>query len=257
MFLLGDKMRKINGKQNEFEFVKYINNKKISELNLLMIELIENLFDDFDYDDRAYAWLNDKPQKTDFFIKINDTIKRISLKIGDKNSVHVEPISEFIHFLIVNNIERNIVIKYLSYHYADGSTNGSGKRRLSVAEYKIQHQGEIDAINRAFNKDEFIQQVILRFIFKGRNDDNEVDALIYGSTDDFLYLTKEDVYKLIYSRKDIYSSGVHIGPLFIQPLSRNLQGNPKFEKCRYCVQVKWFNLCDHIIEYKNNSLNKL
>ena len=61
MFLLGDKMRKINGKQNEFEFVKYINNKKICELNLLTIELIENLFDNFDYDDRAYAWLNDKP----------------------------------------------------------------------------------------------------------------------------------------------------------------------------------------------------
>ena len=250
-------MKKINGKQNEIEFVKYINNKKICELNLLMIELIENLFDDFDYDDRVYAWLNDKPQKTDFFIKINDNIKRISLKIGDKNSVHVEPISEFIHFLIVNNIEREIVIKYLNYHYADGSTNGSGVKRLSVSDYKIEHQGEIDEINKNFNNDKFIRNAIQRFILKGRNDDNEVDALVYGSIDDFLFLNKEDIYELIFSRKDIYSSGVHIGPIFVQPLSRNLKGNPEFERCRYCVQVKWFNLCDHIIEYKNEKLNKL
>lgn len=255
--LLGDDMKKINGKQNEIEFVKYINGKKVSELNLLIVDLIKNLFDDFDYDDRVYAWLNDKPQKSDFFIRINDIIKKISLKIGDKNSVHVEPISEFIHFLIDNNIKKEFVVKYLNYHYADGSTNGSGKNRLSVTEYKIGHQEEIDEVNKIFNNDKFIKQAILRFILKGRNDDNEVDALVYGSIDDFLYLTKEDIYKLIFSRKDIYSSGIHIGPLFIQPQSRNLQCNPEFERCRYCVQVKWFNLCDHIIEYKNNSLNKL
>ncbi len=247
-------MKKINGKQNEIDFVKYINNKKVGELNLLVVDMIEELFNDVNSNDIAYSWLNEKPQKTDFFIKINNVIKRISLKFGDKNSVHVEPISEFINFLIVNNIERDIVIKYLKYHYADGSTNGSGKKRLSVVEYKNNYQTEIDEINDAFNNNEFIKRVISRFVIKGRNDDNDIDALIYGSIDDFFYLTKNDIYDIIFDRKNIYSSGVHIGPLFIQPQSRNLQGNPQFERCRFCVQVKWFNLCDHIIEHRNNKL---
>lgn len=42
--------------------------------------------------------------------------------------MHLEPTSEFIHFLIINNIDRDIVINYLKYHYVDGSNNGSGKK---------------------------------------------------------------------------------------------------------------------------------
>lgn len=65
-----------------------------------------------------------------------EKMKGISIKKGYKNSVHVERISDFIHFLIENNIDREIVTEYLKYHYADGSTNGKGIKRLSVEEYK-------------------------------------------------------------------------------------------------------------------------
>ena len=63
---------------------------------------------------------------------INDVIKNVSIK----NSVHVEGISSFIHFLIENKVDRQNVINYLKYHYADGTTNGSGLNRISVDEYK-------------------------------------------------------------------------------------------------------------------------
>lgn len=247
-------MKKLNGKQNELEFVKYLNNRKICDLNILMLEVIENLFKNFNNDTVIRSWLNPNPQKADFFIKIDNLVKRVSLKIGDKNSVHMEPISEFIHFLILNNIKKDIVIKYLKYHYADESTNGSGKSRISVAEYKKEHQKEIDEINDAFRDERFIKNAISRFILKGRNSDTEIDILIYGSIDDFFFLTKDEIIKLIFSKKAEYATGVHIGPLFVQPQSRNLQRKPCFEKCRYSVQVKWFNLCDHIIEYRNDLL---
>lgn len=166
----------------------------------------------------------------------------------------MEPISEFIHFLISNNIKKETIIKYLKYHYADGTTNGSGQNRLSVAEYKKTHQAEIDEINNSFLDEKFIRNAITRFILKGRNSDTEIDILIYGSVDDFFFLTKEEIIKLILNKKNTYATGVHIGPLFMQPQSRNLQKNPSFEQCRYSVQVKWFNLCDHIIEYRNDLL---
>ena len=67
-------------------------------------------------------------EKTDIIIKIKHQEKRISIKMGDRNSFHTEPISEFIHFIITNKIPREIVIKYLKFHYADGSRNGKGEK---------------------------------------------------------------------------------------------------------------------------------
>ena len=57
--------------------------------------------------------------------------KRISIKKGINNSVHVEGISSFIHFLIDSNVSREAVIEYLRYHYADGTQNGRGINRIS------------------------------------------------------------------------------------------------------------------------------
>ena len=80
-----------------------------------------------------------------------------------KNSFHVDRISDFIHFLIDNNIQRDIIIEYLRYHYADGTTNGKGKRRLSVSEYKINNQDKIDRINMAFQNNFILEK---RTIFR-------------------------------------------------------------------------------------------
>ena len=38
------KMNSINGFDNEFDFVKYLNNKKIKELNPVFRELVDKLF---------------------------------------------------------------------------------------------------------------------------------------------------------------------------------------------------------------------
>lgn len=70
--------------------------------------------------------------------------------------------------------------------------------------------------------------------------------------DDFIWIKKEDIIKVILSKKDVYSSAVHFGPLTIQPLYRCLNYNPKYDKRRFCVQVKWYNLADDIIEFMNN-----
>src|SRR5699024_10050092 len=121
-----------------------LNGKKVKNLNIMYLEMIESLFGNINLEDKILAWKNPFLQKTDLFIKINNETKRISVKSGIKNSIHVEPISEFIHFLIGNNIERKYIISYLKYHYADGTTNGSGLKRLSAEEYKKENQREID-----------------------------------------------------------------------------------------------------------------
>ena len=240
----------INGFDNEFEFVKYLNGKKIKELNPMFRDLIEDIFYKIDKNEIIKCWKNHYPKKADIFIKIRNIIKGISIKMGSRNSVHIDCISEFIHFLIENKVPRNIIIKYLKYHYADG------KKRISIDEYKKFHQDDIDEINSALNKEELIKKAIDRFVIKGNNSKYYIDALVHGTVSDFLWLSKEDIVNIILSKKDIYSSAVHFGPLICQPKSRCLNYNPLYEKDRFSVQIKWYSLNDDIIEYMNKKAIK-
>lgn len=250
-------MKKINGYINEYEFVKYLNGKMILELNPMFRNFIDDVFNiPFSYL-KIKSWINPERQKSDFFIEINGIIKGFSLKVGIKNSVHVEAISEFIHFLIENGVERQIVIEYLKYHYADGSTNGSGKNRMSISEYKTLNQKEIDKINLSINKKEILDRAVDKFILKGNNSDDYISAVIYGSIDDFVWIKSEDIKELFLSKINLYSTAVHFGPLTCQPKNRCLNYNPIYEKDRFCVQLKWYNLFDDIIENMNNKfINK-
>ena len=221
---------KITGYQNEFEFVKYLNNKMVKELNPLFSDLIEELFPNVQANDVIKCWRNHFKQKSDIFIKINTTIKGISIKKGIKNSVHVEPISEFIHFLIENKVNNEIINKYLYFHYADGSTNGKGNIRISSEEYKLSHQNEIDEINSIINSTNLLYKVADRFILRVTNSEYSISALIYGTVDDFIWIKRDDIKKLIVSKSSQYSSAVHFGPLTCQPKDRCLNYNPKYEK---------------------------
>ena len=185
----------ISGINNEIEFVNYLNNKKIFELNPMFYSFIKDLFIDLNNEYIITCWKNTKPQKTDIFICINNTTKNISIKKGIKNSVHLERISDFVHFLIENNIDREIIIEYLKYQYADGTTNGTGKIRLSAIEYKKSYQNKIDLINKHFNKKDIIENAINRFILKSKNSDEEIDAIIYGIVEDFIWIKSEDIKK--------------------------------------------------------------
>ena len=249
-------MSKITGKNNEYEFVKYLNGKRISELNPIFRELVDELFPKEESNSIIKSWKNLYKEKSDIFIKINGKMKGISIKKGYKNSVHVERISDFIHFLIENNVDREIVIEYLKYHYADGSTNGKGNKRIPVEEYKKDNQSKIDKINKVLNDEKIIKKATNRFITRGKNTDYFISAIIYGEVDDFIWATKEQIEEIILSKKDVYSSAVHFGALTCQPKNRCLNYNPLYEKDRYCVQIKWYNIFDNIIEYQSKSVDK-
>lgn len=242
-----------NGYQNENEFVKCFNNKKIINLNYNLQLFINDIFENIDSNNKINCYLNPEKQKYDIFIEIDNTIKRISIKKGVKNSVHAEPISEFIHFLIENKMSKDMVINFLKYHYADGTTNGSGKIRLPVEKYKLDHQNEIDEINKFLNKEGLLKKAIDRFIVQGRNSKEKIDAILYGVPYDFIWIKTQEIYNILLSKKDEYSTSIHFSSLTYQPMNRCLNYNPKYEKSRYISQIKWYNISDDIIENMNNN----
>ena len=65
--------------------IKYLNNRKIKDLNPMFKELLIDLYNYLDDSFVISAWLNHLAQKSDVFIKINGIIKGISIKKGMKN----------------------------------------------------------------------------------------------------------------------------------------------------------------------------
>ena len=116
----------------------------------------------------------------------------------------------------------------------------------------MKHQKEIDEINNNFNNLELVKKAINRFVIQGRNSKYEIDAIIYGTTNDFLWIKKDDIYNFLLKKINVYSSGIHFSSLFCQPEDRCLNKNSKYENKRFIIQIKWYSLFDDIIKNMND-----
>lgn len=245
-----------NGFENEVQFVFKLNNKKFKNINFGLQLFLEDLYGEINPEQSITCYKNKYLQKGDIFIKVNNKVKIISIKKGVKNSVHTEPISEFIHFLIENKMPKEMVVNFLKYHYADGTTNGSGEERISVEEFKKNNQRCIDEINNFINKKEFLIKAIDRFVVVGRNSNKKIDAILYGVPDDFIWIKRKEIYNILLKHKEDYSTSIHFSGLSYQPLNRCINRNEKYEKCRYISQIKWYNISDDVIEAMNDRNNQ-
>lgn len=65
------------GSQNEREFVKLFNRKRISEFEEREIKFLEELFEkNIDKDEEILCWKNKMAQKADIFIKYKNYVKK-------------------------------------------------------------------------------------------------------------------------------------------------------------------------------------
>lgn len=244
-----------NGYKNELEFVELFNNKYISDLDNNSKLFLEDLFETkIDNNEIIKSWKNRMNQKTDIFIKYKNYIKNISLKCGNSNSVHCEQIQEFKRYLEKLNIPYKTIDKYVSYHYGykrDNNGNLIFSEILSAEEYKKIHQEEIDIFNHEINKTRIIIDMIDRFLIRGRNSDYDIDALVSGTIENYVWINKYDLYDLILSKKCLEFTSPHAACLTIGPKKRNLDGNSKNFKDRYLVVIRWNNIKDEIVSFKN------
>ncbi len=151
------------GIKNELVFANYLNGKKYSELNILMKDLFKELYPFIKEDNMISAWRDESYNKADIIVDVKGRKK-------------------------VSKFEN--IIKYLEFHYGDGSRNGTGTNRIGVMEYKETHQEDIDEINNILKSKKLVDKCIERFVLRGRaNGDKQIDALIYGMVNDFFYST--------------------------------------------------------------------
>ena len=242
------------GIKNEYDFVDLFNNKYFSELDDHCKLFLEELFaEKINNEALIISWKNRSPQKTDIFIKIKNSTKGISLKCGNSNSMHHESVQDFKRYLENLGIPYNVIDKYVSYHYGymkDDLGNIDYSKSLSAEEYKSFYQNEIDIFNKCINKTRIIIDMIDRFIVHGRNSDYDIDALICGTVDNFVWIMKYEIYDLILSKRCLYFTSPHIACLTLGPKKRNLNGDSKNSKERYILCVRWNNIRQDIDNFK-------
>ena len=109
-----------------------------------------------------------------------------------------------------------------------------------------------DNVNKSINKTRIIIDMIDRFIIRRRNSEYDIDALICGTTDDYVWIMKYDMYDLILSKRCLDYTSSHIACMTIGPKKRNLDGNSKNNRDRYLVCIRWNFIKQDIMDFKNN-----
>lgn len=204
------------------------------------------------------CYKNIEYEKGDICIRIGNKKRYISIKMGHKNSVHCESIQKFQKFLKSIGVSNKIITEILKYQYADGTIDGTGNVRDSVCKYKLENQESINLINKEINNPDILRKIINRFIIQGTQWHlHHINLLVYGTPDDFFFITPKEIYDYILYKRDIKSSAVHFSCLTFQPMSRVLDYNQKMEYMRHWIQIKWYNLEDNIIELMNLKEQKL
>ena len=203
---------------NDYQIIEAINNKKIKDVSFLFQELFYSFFKNIDENSIIKAYKGNEIEKTDIVVKINNQRLNISVKMEIKNSVHCENIYYFLKFLKELKINQEAIEKYLLYHYADGTKNGTWKNRMSAKEYKELHQKEIDMVNKYFNDPKNMEKIANKFLFKGNQESNSlVDIILWGTKDEFFYVYRDEVISYLKENCKIYMTCPHFGRLSIQP----------------------------------------
>lgn len=242
------------GYQNEYDFVELFDGKYLRELDENSQNFLKELFENIiDNSEPLKSWKNKMVQKADIFIKYKNYIKRISLKCGKSNSMHHEQIQEFERYLGNIGIPYNVINYYKNYHYGY-KKDSEGKidflLRLSSEEYKKLYQNEIDIFNEKINKTRIIIDMIDRFIIRGRNSDYDIDALVCGTIDDYVWIMKYDLYDLILEKRCLDFTSPHVACMTVGPKKRNIDGKSKNAKDRYLVCIRWNFIREDIVNFR-------
>ena len=226
------------GIANEIKFVKLFDKKQVNNLDNNSRELIHSLFDNLTGMEVIECWKSKYREKADIKIRINGEIRGVSIKMGESNSIHQEHINSLTTYLLNIGLSKKIVM-YLQ-EYINGKINGL---QLDAKTYKKVREKEIIAMKNALS-DLYIKiNLIIRFIFKGNeNQIYDADAIIHGTPNNFLWATKSEILRYLIDYPDGTTINVKVGPLFIQCRNRNLKNNFFSRYAENYIQVKWYNL---------------
>lgn len=244
---------KNRGFKNEKELITALNQKYFYQLNKNLKNMVKKSFKEYKeiISCQSLAGMN----KSDIQIKIGVESHTYSVKMGQGNSIHQEPLDEFLKFLETEYALKEQTKENLQrFIWADGTTNGTGeiKKRISSRKFKKRNPQAIKEIQTYF--DTLKEPLLKRFLIQGIKSKSSAEFIYYGTVRKGVVCKSTDVLDWVSKHKA--KGTLHIGKLTFQAWNRNLKGKKRAEKKRGIIQLKWGGLKKDIQKIAKVNLGK-
>ena len=237
-----------SGFDNENDLIKALNNQTINQLNDNLQSLLKSTFTN--YNGNILCNKQAGKNKSDLEIIIGDEVHTFSVKKGTGNSVHQEPVNQFVDFLVKNyNISKELQNDILFFIWGDKTLDGSGniKDRIGAREFVKLYPDIIDRLCVFF--DSIKSDLINRFVINGVDSDLVSSEFIYyGGVGSGICCKADKALEWLCEHKS--SGAIAVGRLSFQAWNRALNGG-KSEHKRGQIQLKWATIKEDIEKISN------
>ena len=230
---------KNSGFNNEKELKSALNGKFFTELSKNLQNLIKNSFKNYNAVIRIKSEAGNN--KSDMKISIGKESHTYSIKMGRGNSIHQEPLKEFILFLEQTyKLPSSTKEALQRFIWADGTVDGRGDitQRVSSKKFNKKNPHLIQEIQKFFDQHKI--SLLRRFLIHGKNSHSSAEFIYYGTIKTGVVCKSEEVVQWI--NKHHSRGTLTIGKLTFQAWNRNLKGKKRAEHKRGIIQLKWGGL---------------
>lgn len=230
----------MDGFQNEIQLQNSLNSQKYFDLNPNLQKFIIKLNGSIPNLPIKATKIGGE-NKTDLLLIVDNKKFNVSIKKGTGNSIHQEPVEEFIQFLEKNyEVDHDIFDNIRYFIWGDETIDGSGdvQKRLSAIQYKKKHLDKIYSIQTYFNN--HLEDLVKRFIIEGTSNYSSIDFLYYGDINSGKCISSNDIMRFMMNNSS--NGAISIGRMSFQAWNRNLNGGLKSESKRGNIQLKWGTL---------------
>lgn len=231
------------GHQIEEDFKNALDNKRVNEISRDLQQLLYNIFNDINDNDLIQCWRSKYLEKADIKVKINNTIKGISIKSGYNCSMHQENIDKIIPYFEKIGIEDHII--NMLYSFIIGKINN---KKVNAKTYIEHYPKEIKILTEELNKFFIKSSLITRFVIQGTEIQRYgCDCIIYGTPDSFLWANKDELLYFLVKKKQVSSNSISIGSLNLKSYDRNLKNEPNRTSKERDIQIKWYTIKEDLL----------
>ena len=229
------------GFDNETIIINELNEKKFECLNENLKDFLQFMFDNLLEDEDMILCTKKAGQnKSDIKITSKENSHTVSIKSGTGNSVHQEPIEDFISFLKEKyNISNEIGNDLRKFIWGDKTLDGSGnvEDRLSASQFKKQYLQVVERIQSFFYIHK--KDLLKRFVIEGPKSTSTPEFIYYGDIDLGCWEKSEKVLNWLANDDNESNGAISVGRLTFQAWNRNINGGNKSEHKRGVIQLKW------------------
>lgn len=241
-----------NGLKNEFDIIKYLHNKKVTDLSDNWKRALSKVFKYFDEDTRHFVTSRkvDGVDKGDIFVGFRRQLRSISIKSGEDVTLHGERLSTFCGFLKWLGISDESIDTLKLYHFGDGTLDGTGDVHYDVNTLKEMYKDRIKAFNEEVNNPIYLKKIYDRFIWRGTLTQKVgCDFIYYGNVEQGIMVECIPLVEYLLKQPIPYSNSIHFGPLYYLPKYRGLKKFDPENKGRYYINIKWPRMLEELVVY--------